>query len=258
MRKYLWLAIAGTSFSIHTIAQDSSIVKSPDTITVKKKKDWSKVSLANRANDHFMIQTGYDTWLGESDSLHFTGFSRHFNFYVMYDKPFQSNPRLSVAAGIGVSSSGIFFDKTVIDIAGKNGSNSIEFTRTLDAKHYKKYKLANTWIEVPLELRFVTDPLHSGRSFKVALGGKFGLLVDAHTKGKNLVAGDNDASLYGTKYIEKEKSKKYFNTTRFSGTLRVGYGAFTVFTAYQLNTLFKENAGPAVHPYSIGLCISGL
>ena len=256
MRKFFWLAIACTCISIKTIAQDSLSVKS-DSVVIKKKKDWSKVNLGNRANDHFMIQFGYDGWAGAPDTLNISGFSRHFNFYLMYDMPFKTAPRLSVAAGLGLGSSSIFFDNTNIDIAGKNGSSKITFTNAANSNHFKKYKVTNTWIEVPVELRFVTDPLHSGKSFKVALGAKVGTMIDAHTKGKNLVSATG-SSLYGTKYVEKEKSKKYFTSTRLAGTLRVGYGAFTLYGAYQITKLFKDAAGPTAHPYSIGLSIGGL
>jgi hypothetical protein len=249
MRKFLWLAIAGAFVSGSVIAQDSNLVV--------KKKDWSKISLANRANDHFMIGIGYDGWAGATDSLNIKGLSRHFNVAVMYDIPFKTNPRLSFAGGIGVSSSSIFFDETNIDIAGKLGRNRIVFSDAGNTNHFKKYKLSTTYVEIPLELRFVKDPLHSGKSFKFAVGVKLGTMLDAHTKGKNLVNADGN-SLYGSKYKEKEKSSRYFNSTKLAGTVRVGYGAFTLFGSYQINTLFKENQGPVVRPYSIGLCLSGL
>ncbi len=33
----------------------------------KKKTDWSKIDLSNRANDHFLIQYGYDGWSNTPD-----------------------------------------------------------------------------------------------------------------------------------------------------------------------------------------------
>lgn len=249
MKKFLLLVFAGACISITTKAQDSAVVT--------KKKDWSKVNLSNRANDHFMIQFGVDGWGGAPDSINISGFSRHFNFYLMYDMPFKTAPRLSFAGGIGLGTSSIFFDKTDIDIAGKTGTNRIAFRDASNTNYFKKYKLANSWLEVPLELRFVSDPLHSSKSFKVAIGAKVGTMIDAHTKGKNLVTKDGN-TLYGNKYIEKEKSKKFFNSTRLAGTLRVGYGAFTIYSSYQITNLFKEVVGPTAHPYSLGLCIGGL
>jgi hypothetical protein len=257
MRKFLWLAIAASGIGFTSSAQDSMVVKTPDTVVVVKKTDWKKVSLANRANDHFMIQFGYDGWSGAPDTINISGFSRHFNFYLMYDMPFKTAPRLSVAAGIGVGSSSIFFDNTTIDIAGKVNPTRISFLNSENTNHFKKYKLSNTWVEVPIELRFVSDPLHSGKSFKVALGAKVGTMIDAHTKGKNLVNSDG-SSLYGTKYIEKEKSKKYFTNARLAPTIRIGFGPFTAYGSYTITKMFKENQGPDVHLYSVGLCLGGL
>ena len=151
MRKFLCLAIAVISISINTIAQDSLSIKNDSAFFITKKKDWSKVNLSTRANDHFLIQFGYDGWAGAPDSLNITGFSRHFNFYLMYDMPFKTAPRLSVAGGLGVGSSSIFFDNTSIDIAGKNGSPKIVFANASNTNHFRKYKIAKTWAEVPIE-----------------------------------------------------------------------------------------------------------
>jgi len=242
------------------MAQDSTVKSTviiPDTVAVKPKTDWKKINLSNRPNDHFMIQVGYDGWTNTPDTIHTTGFSRHFNFYLMYDMPFKTAPRLSVAAGLGVGSSGIFFDQTNIDIAGKINPTRISFINAENTNHFKKYKLATTWLEVPVELRYVSDPLHSGNSFKVAFGAKIGTLLDAHTKGKNLENSDGQ-SLNGTKYVAKEKSKKYFNNPRLAVTLRIGYGPVTLYGAYMINHLFKDNQGPGINVYSTGICISGL
>lgn len=250
MRKFLWLAVAS--------ALTSSSIQAQDSVKVVKKTDWSKVSLAGRANDHILITLGHEGWTGATDTLGIGGgISRHFNVAVMYDMPFKTNPRLSVAGGIGFASSNIFFSNTTVDIVGKTNPNRVVFADVEDKQRFKKYKLSTNYIEIPIELRWVQNPLQSGKSWKVALGVKLGTMLDVHTKGKNLVNAEGN-SMYGTKYKQKEKSSRYFNSTKLAGTLRVGYGAFTLFGSYQINALFKENQGPVVRPYSIGLCLSGL
>src|SRR4051794_38353687 len=77
--------------------------------STKRKIDLSKIDLSNRANDHFMLQYGYDGWLNTPDSINPSGFSRHFNFYFMYDKPFKSSPHFSVGIGLGLGTSNVFF-----------------------------------------------------------------------------------------------------------------------------------------------------
>jgi hypothetical protein len=224
-----------------------------DTTGKKKKKDWSKINLAGRANDHFMIQAGYDGWAQRPDSIRTTGFGRHLNIYFMLDFPFKTNPHFSVGLGLGVGSSNIFFDKQEVKVAGT--TELLEFKNVADTNHFKKYKLSTSWAELPVELRYVSNPENTNKSWKMAVGMKIGTMINAHTKGKNLENknGDNINS-----YIMKENSKRYFNNLRLAATARVGYGPFGIYGAYQINSLIKDNAGAQVRPYSIGLTISGL
>src|ERR1700733_13339366 len=92
-----------------------------DSTNVKhKKKDWSKVVLGNRPNDHLMLQLGYDSWAGKPDSIRTKGLSRSFNIYFMFDFPFKTDPRFSIGAGLGVGSSNIFFDKQSVLVRANN------------------------------------------------------------------------------------------------------------------------------------------
>jgi hypothetical protein len=233
------------------------VLKSPDSKVEKTKPDYTKLNLKERANDHFLIQYGYDNWAGAPDSIQINGFCRHFNMYVMYDKPFQTNPRWSVGIGAGVSSSNMFFEKTKIHLVNNRTAQGAVFENVADTNHFEKYKLANVWLEAPIELRWAANPANTNKSFKVALGMKIGTMVAGYTKGKQL-QDKNDNAIYGSKYIMKEKEKSYFNSTRFSAIMRVGYSFFSVSGAYQITSLFKEGLGPDVRPYSIGITISGL
>lgn len=224
----------------------------------KKKKDWSKVNLIGRANDHFMLQYGITNWAGKPDSINTGGhYSRSFNFYVMIDMPFKTDPRYSVAFGPGVGTDHIFFEKTNITLT--NHQKPLSFQNVSDTNHFDKYKLANVFLELPVELRFCLNPENSNKSFKVALGAKVGVQVAAHTKGKrwvnkdgNLIAGFDD------KYVQKNKDKYFFNGNRLVGMLRAGYGNISLHGTYQLGSLIKEGLGPSVKPFSIGITISGL
>ena len=55
----------------------------------------------NRANDHFMVQLGYDGWAPVPDTIHIKGFSHSVNVYIMLDFPFKTDPRFSVGIGVG-------------------------------------------------------------------------------------------------------------------------------------------------------------
>jgi Outer membrane protein beta-barrel domain len=219
------------------------------------KKDWSKVKLDPRkAADHFMIELGYDNWANTPDSIHIQGFNRSFNFYFMYNFPFKSDVRWSVAAGIGIGSSNIFFHDQEVLVAAVQVS-TLGFPDETGTNHFKKYKLVFTYLEVPIELRFAVDPTDMDHSWKIAVGTKVGLMLSAYTKGKDLISGSGQTM---GNYIEKESSKQFFNTPKFEPTLRVSKGVIGVFGQIQINSPIKANAGPAVFPFSAGIVLSGL
>lgn len=219
--------------------------------TFKKKKE--PISLAGRANDHFLIQFGYTGWAGKPDTIATSGLSKSFNVYFMFDFPFKTNPKLSMAFGPGISSDHILFDKTYVGI--KDQTQTLRFTDQSDTNHFKKTKLNTTYLEAPVEFRYTANPLNSDKSFKFAIGVKVGTMINAHTRNKDL---ENKSGGTLNSYTMKETSKRFFNTTRLVGTARVGLGHFTLYGSYQVTTLFKEGVAAEIRPFSIGLTISGL
>lgn len=221
----------------------------------KPKNEWSKLDLSTRANDHFMIQFGADGWGDVPDSINTSGFSRHFNAYVMLDMPFKSSPHFSVALGVGVGTSNIFFSNTYVNL--KSNTVTLPFTNVTSTNHFDKFKLSTGFIEAPLELRYVGNPVQPDKGFKFALGVKGGLLITAHTKGKNWVDSSGN-SIYDKTYVQKEAEKKFINNTRFAVTGRVGFGHISIDASYQVTSFLKPGAGPTIHPIAIGLTLSGL
>ncbi len=224
------------------------------TVTAQKKKDWSKVNL-DEAGDHLMVQLSSDHWAGAPDSIssHIKGFSKGLNIYLMMNKPFKTDPRWSVAFGVGVGSSSISFKKMGVNV--KAAGSVLPFTSLDSSDHFKKYKLITAFLEIPVEIRYTFHPENEKKSWKIALGAKVGTMISAHTKGKIL------QNKYGTtlnSYTEKQNKKAFFNGTRLAATARVGIGNFSLFGAYQISSLLKDGAGPTINPYQIGICLSGL
>jgi hypothetical protein len=173
----------------------------------------------------------------------------------MIDKPFKTSPSLSVAFGIGLGSSNIFFSNTYINL--KSTTATLPFINVSASNHFEKFKLTTSFVEVPLEFRYVSNPAQPDKGVKVALGVKGGLLISAHTKGKNLIDSIG-RSIYDSKYISKEYDKKFINTARFAVTARIGYGHISLDGSYQVTSFLKQGVGPTINPYSVGLTLSGL
>lgn len=204
----------------------------------------NKVDLSNRPSDHLVLQLSSDSWMGAPDSI--SSFkkssSRGLNFYVMLDKPFKSNPKFSVAFGLGFGTSHIFFKDMSVGITGTK--STLAFNNLSAAPQYSRYKLSTSYIEIPVELRFFSNPEKINKSFKVALGAKAGLLLNAHTKTKS-------------DFVEKQSSKSYFNNSRLAATARIGYGYFSLFGSYNLTSIFKENVAENMRLLQVGLSLSG-
>ncbi len=245
MKKIVFVVIS-CMFISYAFSQETPSATATNTKTLK---------LKNRPGDHLMIQLSSDHWTGMPDSIssHQKGFSRGFSAYFMLDKPFRSSPKYSIGIGAGISTSNIIFSK--MNVGLQSPTTLLPFTPIDSSNHFKKYKLAESYLEVPLEFRYTAKPTDVNKSFKAALGVKIGTLVNAHTKGKNLL--DKNNTLINS-YLEKENSKHYINGTRFMATARVGYGIVSLFGTYQLNNVLKDGAGPNMKLFQVGLTISGL
>ena len=214
-----------------------------------------KTEVNAQANDHFMLQLTSDRWMGAPDSIdsHRKSASRGANVYFMINKPFQTNKHFSAAFGVGVGTSHIFLDKMNADITGS--TSVLKFNALDTLTRFSKYKVTSSFLEIPVELRYFSNPANTNKSFKMALGVKVGTLINAHTKGKTLVNGA------GTKlqdYAEKQSSKSYFNSTRLAATLRVGYANFAVFGSYNITSIFKDKVAANMNLLQVGLNFSGL
>ncbi len=234
-----------------------SMAQRKDSTGTKHKTPWTKIDLSNRANDHFMVQYGVDAWANVPDTIAPSGFSRHFNFYFMIDKPSKNNQHVSVAYGAGLGSSNMFFKNKYINL--KSPTSTLPFTdvTTASVNHFKKFKLTTIFLEIPLELRYATNPATPDKGYKFAAGIKAGYLITAYTKGKDALDGAGN-SLYGPTYKVKEYDTRFINNTRVAVTGRAGYGNFSLDFSYQVTNFLKPNTGPTINPFSIGLTVSGL
>ncbi|HEV7779948.1 MAG TPA: outer membrane beta-barrel protein [Chitinophagaceae bacterium] len=237
MKKIISLSVC-VLLSLSLLAQETKKKEIPD--------------MSNRPNDHFLVQFGYLNWAGIPDTINTAGLAKTFNVYFMFDFPFKTNPKLSMAFGPGIASDHMLFTKTHVGI--KDNTADINFTNVSDTNNFKKTKLATVYLEAPIEFRYSAHP-ETGNGFKFAIGVKVGTLINAHTRNTKL---QNKTGTTLNDYVMKEASKRFFNKQRLSAMGRIGMGHFTLFGSYQFTPLFKDGLGPEVRPYSIGLTLSGL
>lgn len=115
-----------------------------------------------------------------------------------------------------------------------------------DSVSFKKNFLGANYLQIPLMLGFETNPHNKKKNFHFAVGGYAGLLIGSFTKQKS-----------------EEKGKVRFsddynlNKIRYGVTGRIGFAGLDLYCNYNLNTLFREDQGPAIQPITFGIRLTG-
>ncbi len=241
MKRIITLALLLSSFVL--FAQDDPNAAPKEESMAKKAKE--KV-VNTGAKDRLVVDLfSFDNWVHDVDSLNVDWYSRGFGMYFMYDIQLGKS-RLSFAPGIGLNISNAYINTRLDDSVDSLGTILRPITTD-----YKRHKLHLLFIDIPVELRYRSKPNEKNKSFKFAIGAKFGLKIDAHTK---LVADDAN----GDRKVEKLKNFNDLSLIRFGPMVRVGYGAFNVFAYYGVTNMFKKDEGPKITSFSVGFSINGL
>ena len=250
MKRNLILILCLTMMSVITFAQE----KKDTVLTIGKtteeafddnieeiKQDLSKLD----SRDRLIFEVAYNGWLNKPDSLTTRWYNRGFNAYLMYDVALYDD-NISIAPGVGISSSNVYSRSKLM--FGDTVNYFVPIN--LDTISVSRNKISTTFIDVPIELRFRSNPNKLNQRFKVALGVRIGYMIDSHIKykGQPLEAGDSR-----TEVFYKDKRIPDINKFRYGMSLRVGYGNFNVFGFYGISTLFQSDKGPGVRPFSIGV-----
>lgn len=182
------------------------------------------------------VQFGFNFLVDHPDSMS-TGFwgSKAFNFHYLYAIPLGESA-FSINPGFGIATDKFSFEDNVTLKRNIDGSISIEPLEPLEYGEVKKTKLATTYFEVPLELRFHVNKDNFKKSIKVAIGGKAGILLSSHTKVNHKYLGEN----------QKLKVKDNYNLNRFRYGLQasLGVAGISAYFYYGLNDMFEKGKGP--------------
>src|SRR5688572_9678818 len=185
----------------------------------------------------FALEFGFnfDSGAPEQFSLGFRGAST-FNLYYQYElRILKSN--FSFVPGIGLSLERFGFNNEYTLDHDPADPRSIVMIPPGESiyPNTKKSQLITNYIDVPLELRFSTNPDDPARSFKISFGGRIGYMFDSFSKIKYKEDGQ----------VKKFKNKDDWNLTKFRYGLsaRIGVGNFSIFGYYNLSPLFEEDKG---------------
>ncbi len=192
------------------------------------------------------VTLGYDLyntfWMDMPTGFNTRVINQGFNTFLMYNHTMNKKGNLSFAGGVGLTSENLFLKKAYIP---NTNADSIAFAEMPNGVKAKRSKLNMTYLDIPIELRFVTK-----NQMRFTLGLKFGFLINSKTlyKGNAL-----DGS--GTKVHVKQRDVNSLEGTRFGVQARIGYKWIHAYAYYSLNKVFKADKGPQVYPISIGVSV---
>ncbi len=114
-------------------------------------------------------------------------------------------------------------------------------------RSYQKSKLVVNYLNLPLLLEYQTNNKNKINSFHLTAGMTAGLRIGSHTKVVYTSGKDNK---------DKERDDFYLNPFKWDATARVGWGVLNLTANYSLAALFKDNKGPELYPFSLGITLT--
>ncbi len=193
------------------------------------------------------ISIGYDLYtsiyLDMPTGINTRTINQGANVFLMYNH-MASNNGFSFAGGFGISSENLYLKNAFVPNVK---ADSISFVNTTLGVNVTLSKLNVTYIDLPLEVRYVTD-----KKMRFTLGMKFGFLIDSKTKYKgDGIDMEGVQTGYGTHV--KYKSVNQLESVRYGVQARIGWKWIHVYGYYSLNKMFTANKGPQMYPISVGI-----
>lgn len=194
----------------------------------------------DRDDDKLVFEITNDMWLDLPDGVKLRGFSPGFKGYFYSDYTFGQNSNFSFAWGFGISADNVHSNAILVQEEFPNGDlGEQQLVAYPDAYEYEKNKFVTTYLELPLELRFITK----GRSpFKIAAGFRVGYLLSDHQK---IIDTDGKRKIYDFNDV---------TTWRYGLSARVGVGKIQLTGFYSLVPLIE--GGNEVFPVSVGIALT--
>lgn len=156
--------------------------------------------------------------------------------------------RIGLVTGVGFDFNNYRFNHNISLIP--NGDSLSFYADTV--RQFDKTKLVTTYLTVPLILEAqipVRRAKHSDKNIHIGAGVIGGVKIGSHTK-----VAWSENGIYNK---DKVQDDFHLSTFRYGLTARIGYGGLNLFANYSLSSLFNENQGPELYPFTVGLSIIG-
>jgi hypothetical protein len=165
-----------------------------------------------------------------------------------------ANQHFGLITGLGFQWTIYCLSKDVILVAdsmpiyGYHASEGDEFNPPYPDRQYEKSKLRLTYLTVPVLFEYQTNRFSKTNSFHVTGGVVGGWAFNIRSKAVWEDGGKQKRKVHDDYGIQP------FRWDAYAG---IGWGKINLFATYSLNPLFRENHGPELYPFTLGLTIVG-
>jgi len=236
----------GTSIEVNRKEDDFEDFEDDDDFEFGNREDfdihWAgfEFGINNYLNNDFSMD------LSEQNSYMELNTSKSWNInlnILEYELPIIKD-NFGVGTGLGFEFNDYRFDN--MQPVKKEGEQIVTDT-AYNQFNVDKAKLTTTYITVPLLFEYQTQ-VNNDNTFFITAGIIGGIKIGSHTK---VVYTDN-----GDKQKKKNRSDFHLSPLRYGYTVKMGYGFLKLFANYYDTTLFQNDKGPELHPFTVGFIVS--
>lgn len=208
---------------------------------------WDKIGMGNDDDDDdeyefrdvFSVDITHNRFLGDLNGTEATWNSIGVNINSMSDRPFSETSNFSIGYGIRFAFNN-FRSNGIMNIVDSIGATQLSVLP--DSISRDKYKFANNFFEIPLELRYRYEG--PNRMIRFSLGGVIGFRMRVFEHWTN---GD-------LRY--KEYNYPDVNKFRYGVFARAGFKHVAIYAGYYFMPVFKNAMSSELNVLNFGLSIA--
>lgn len=228
------------SFCMNMFSQENNNNENDDTLknAINLKKGY----------DHLILNLQNNQWLNVKKPVKQTIISVGCDFYFLY-QILKNTHNFNFSIGIGMTNYNFHNNSLPLDSAGY-----LYFEPVQPGYAYYKNKFSLSYLDIPIEINFVSNHNKKGKNARINVGGKTGYLVSNYIKYKGEDFRNNTSEIVKFKEYNIHNVMKY----HFVIYLRFIYNKIGFNINYSLTPSFVKNKGGNYIPLSYGISFSVL
>jgi hypothetical protein len=234
------------------------IEKDGETKVMKRKVEPTKAKKKKKFKGNWAgLEFGVNGYLSDNFSLDLPAeyvymelnYTKSTNFNLNFFQ--QSIPifghKFGMVTGMGIQWYNYRFYNTAT-VLSPDSSTLYGYIDKTPGRSYSKSKLTSSYLVIPILFEFQTNRHHKSNSFHIATGVIGGLRLSTHTKQVYSFDGSG-------KNKPKVHDEFFMQPFRLDATVRIGWGPLNLYGNYSLTPMFRNNRGPELYPFAVGIIL---